>query len=145
MTNKHDTTLRKLIEDVWNNGKYNEADQLVSPDFVSHDPMTPTKGAEAFKNAVKKYRTAFPDLNQRVDEIITSGDTVVARLTCTGTHRGPLDAMPPTGRAAKVSAIIIAHFSGDRVKEAYVNWDALGLLQQLGVVTLPGRTSAASA
>jgi hypothetical protein len=33
--------------------------------------------------------------------------------------------------------------SGDRIREAHTNWDALGLMQQLDVVTLPGKAAAA--
>ena len=47
--------------------------------------------------------------------------------------------------AATGAGITICRFSGDRIKEAFVNWDALGLMQQLGVVTLPGKAAAAGA
>ena len=35
--------------------------------------------------------------------------------------------------------ITICRFQGDKISEAFVNWDALGLMQQLGAVTLPGK------
>jgi steroid delta-isomerase-like uncharacterized protein len=145
MSSKQETMARRLIEDVWNNGKYDTLGQLVTPDFANHDPMSPTKGIAAFSDAVKKYRTAFPDLRQEIQDLFSSGDKVVVRLTCTGTHRGPLEGIQPTGRHATVTAMLICRFAGDLVAESYVNWDALGLMQQLGVVTLPGKSAAAGA
>jgi len=145
MSSKQETVVRRMIDEVWNAGKYDVLDQLVTPDVAHHDPMNPTKGPEALKNVVKKYRTAFPDLRQEVQDLFSAGDKVVARLRATGTQRGPLESIPASGRSATVSAIIIARFQGERIAEAFVNWDALGLMQQIGAVTLPGRTAHAGA
>ena len=144
MANK-ETTVRRLIDDIWNAGKLDTLDQLVTSDVAHHDPVNPTRGIEPLRNVVRKYRTAFPDMHQHIDELFAGGDRVAARLTCTGTQRGPLDGLAPTGRSVKIDALLICHFTGDRVSEAYVNWDALGMMQQLGAVTLPGKTAAAGA
>jgi predicted ester cyclase len=145
MPNTHENVLRRLVEDVWNRARYDELDQLVTPNVANHDPLNPTSGLAPFRDVIKKYRAAFPDLRQDIDDLFSVGDKAVARLTCSGTHRGPLDGVAPTGRSATVSAIVIARLSGDKIAEMFVNWDALGLMQQLGVVTMPGRASAAGA
>ena len=145
MSEKHEAIARRAIEDVWNKGKLEAITELFTTDYVNNDPLNHTKGVEAYKNFVKTYRVAFPDCRLDIDEVITARDTVVMRWRYSGTHKGPLEGVAPTGRRVTGTGITISHFSGDRIQEAFVNWDALGLMQQLGVVTLPGKAKEASA
>jgi hypothetical protein len=46
-------------------------------------------------------------------------------------------------RVESACGLTLYRFSGNRIKEAFTNWDALGMMQQLGVVTLPGKAAAA--
>ena len=112
---------------------------------VNNDPVNPTRGLAAYTNVVQKYHTAFPDCRLDIDELIATGDTVVERWRYSGTHRGMLEGLPPTGRRANGTGITICRFSGNLIREAFVNWDALGLMQQLGAVTMPGRVASAGA
>jgi hypothetical protein len=66
---------------------------------------------------------------------------VVTRFHYGGTHKNQFEGIAPTGRRVNGTGITIQRFQGDRVQETYTNWDALGLMQQLGVVTLPGKSS----
>lgn len=145
MYEKNQGIVRRVFEEAWSQGRLDALDTLVTHDVVGHDPVEPTKGLDAFKNAVRKYRTAFPDLRLTIDELFSADDKVVARWHATGTHRGPLEGLPATGRQVTITGISIARFSGDRICETFDNWDALGMMQQLGVVTLPGRAAGAGA
>lgn len=145
MPEKHETAARRLIEEVWNKGKLDSIDTLVTNDVVGHDPMNPVKGIGAFRDVVKKYRTAFPDCHLEIQDLFSAGDRVVMRWRATGTHRGPLESLSATGRQANITGITIYRFSGDRIVETFDQWDALGLMQQLGAVTLPGKAAAAGA
>lgn len=143
MSEKHEAIARRSIEDVWNKGKLETIAELYTTDYMNNDPLNTTKGLEAYKNFVTKYRVAFPDTRIDIDEMISTGDTVVVRWRYTGTHKGPLEGVAPTGRKVTGTGISISHFSGDRIKEAFINWDALGLMQQIGAVTLPGKAKEA--
>jgi len=145
MSEKQETIVRRSIEEVWNKGKLDVIDQLFTNDFVSHDPVNQTRGLAAFKGVVTKYRSAFPDCRLDIDDIFSAGDKVVVRWRYSGTHKGQLEGVAPTGRPVKGTGITINLLSGDRIREAYINWDALGLMQQLGVVTLPGKAMGAGA
>ena len=109
------------------------------------DLVNQTRGLAAFKGVVTKYRSAFPDCRLEIDDIFSAGDKVVVRWRYSGTHKGQLEGVAPTGRPVKGTGITINLLSGDRIREAYINWDALGLMQQLGVVTLPGKAMGAGA
>jgi steroid delta-isomerase-like uncharacterized protein len=143
MSDKHEALSRRFIEEVWNKGRLDTLDQFVTHDVQNHSPVDPTRGMAALRNVVQKYRTAFPDLRIEIQDVFSSGDKVVTRWRASGTQRGKLDELPATGRQATVTGITIDRFSGDRIIESYGIWDALGLMQQLGVVTMSGRAAGA--
>jgi SnoaL-like polyketide cyclase len=75
---------RQLLEQSFNDGKFELADQLIAADAVNHDPAEPAalralRGPEVLKRTVSLYRTAFPDVRITVDDVIAAGDKVVLR------------------------------------------------------------------
>jgi steroid delta-isomerase-like uncharacterized protein len=129
---------RRLLE-VLNRGNLALLDELIAPSIVSHDASTTMQGLEAYKRFVSDYLTAFPDLHFTIEELIAEGDKTVTRWTARGTHRGELMGIPPTGKQATVTGITIIHWSNGKSVESWLNFDALGMLQQLGVVPAPGQ------
>ena len=140
MTDKN-TIVRRVIDEVWNKGDLKLVDECFTNDYVNKDPMGNVKGHDGLKDLVKKFRTAFPDLRLNLEDVITTGDRAVLRWTYNGTQTGPFEGISPTGRHASGPGISILRFSGDRIQESHVVWDALGLMQQVGVVTLPGKAA----
>ena len=86
------------------------------------------------------YRIAFPDVHFTIDDLIAEGERVVIRWTVTGTHKGELQGIAPTGKHVTVTGMVMSRFVKGKVEEDWINFDALGLLQQLGVVPAPGQT-----
>jgi predicted ester cyclase len=58
----------------------------------------------------------------------------MARWTCHGTHKGELNGIAPTGKPFTISGVTSARLLNGKLAEGYVNWDALGMMQQIGVV-----------
>jgi steroid delta-isomerase-like uncharacterized protein len=132
---------RRSFDDIWNNGNLDTADELYSPDYVNHDPVSPEvpPGPEGVKQLAKMYRRAFPDLRFAIDEMLAAGDRVITRWTGQGTHRGALRGLPPNGRQVRVTGISIHRIAGGRIVETWVNWDTLGMMEQLGAASVPQR------
>jgi steroid delta-isomerase-like uncharacterized protein len=132
---------------VWNKGNLPLADELFAPNYEHHDASTPDvgRGPESEKKRATRYRTAFPDIRLNIEDIIAEGETVMARWSCRGTHKGDLSGIAPTGKQFNISGVSIARFANGKMAEGWVNWDALGLMQQLGVVTEIGKAKAAVA
>jgi predicted ester cyclase len=63
----------------------------------------------------------------------------VTRWTLTGTHNGNLMGVPPTGKRVDCSAITIQRIAGGVIVEGWTIFDALGMMQQIGVVPSPGQ------
>ncbi len=127
---------RRILVDVWGEGKLAVIDELVSPDYVDRAPRGPepsrVKGPEGLKEAVLSFRAAFPDLTYHVDFQLAEGDLVATRFTATGTQTGLFQGIPPTGRRIRYSGIDINRIANGMIVEAWVSYDALGLLEQLG-------------
>jgi predicted ester cyclase len=83
-------------------------------------------------------RIASPSMTKlrfQAEDVLTSGDKVVARVSVTGTHEGEFMGMPATGKSFKVQAIDIVRFGDDGL--AHEHWglfDAMAMMQQLGVL-----------
>jgi steroid delta-isomerase-like uncharacterized protein len=127
---------RRLIEEAFNDGRYDVLDELIAPTYVQHDPSSPTDlvGIDGLRGFIELYRTSFPDLKITIEEQIAEGDRVVTRWTAVGTHQADLLGIPATGKQATVTGVTIDTIADGKLTESYNNWDTLGLLQQLGVV-----------
>jgi steroid delta-isomerase-like uncharacterized protein len=132
--------VRRVFEEVWSQGNLGLVDQLLTPDVVDHDPSNPGfDGAEGQKRLVTAYQTAFPDIHFTVEDVIAEGDMAVARWTGTGTNNGNLMDMPATGKRASVTGITLCRLAGGKIAEMWTNYDALGMMQQLGLAPMPGQ------
>lgn len=132
--------VRNVIEEIYNKGNLNLADEVVTNQFVPHDStleagtLEADTGAAGLKNHVTTLRTAFPDLRVNIEEIHSDGDTVVTRLTARGTHKGNFLNVSPTGRSINTTGILINHVKNGKLADSFMNWDALGVLRQIGAV-----------
>jgi predicted ester cyclase len=132
-----------LLEESFNEGKFELLDQLIAPEAVNHDPAQPARlralrGPEVQRRTVEMYRAAFPDVRITVDEVIDGGDKVAVRWHAEGTHRGELEGLAPTGVRATVTGISIDHWQDGKIVETWTEWDNLGLGRQLGAAPPEG-------
>jgi len=147
MSEQNKAIVRRLFEELWNKGNLSVAEELYAPNYTHHDPSTPDfgRGPESERKRATLYRTAFPDLKLTIEDIIAEGETVMARWSCRGTHKGDLSGIAPTGKQFTISGVTIARLTNGKLAEGYVNWDALGLMQQLGVAPELVKTKAVAA
>jgi len=131
--NKH--TSRRFFEEVWIQGNLDRVDELVSPDATFHDPVSGDRtGPREIKEFISMYRTAFPDLSFTIEEQIAEDDRVMTRWTSRGTHEGALMGIEPTGHRTTSSGVTIERYADGKIREARAQWDALGMMQDLGVI-----------
>jgi steroid delta-isomerase-like uncharacterized protein len=130
--------LRQWYQELWDSWKIDVADALFSPDYALHVSGVPAPlNREAVKQVVAMYSVAFPDLKHSVDEMIAEGDTVAARWTVRGTHRGDFQGLVPTGRSIQLSGTTFHHMTAGKIRETWLTLDNLDLLQQLGAAPKP--------
>jgi steroid delta-isomerase-like uncharacterized protein len=136
MTEANKAIVRRSVEEIFNEGRLEIADELYAPDFVGYDPALPDpmKGPEGIKQQAEGYRTAFSDMQLTIEDEIAEGERVVTRWTARGTHDGELFGIPATGKQSTVTGMTIDRIIDGRIVESWNSWDTLGLLQQLGAV-----------
>jgi steroid delta-isomerase-like uncharacterized protein len=147
MSEQNKTNVRRLFDELWNKGNLKVADELIAPTYTHHDASTPDvgRGPESEKKRVTLYRTAFTDLRLTVEDMISEGETVVARWSCRGAHKGDLNGIAATGKQIAINGVSIVRFSGGKMIEGWINWDALGLMHQIGVVPPLGKAKSEAA
>jgi steroid delta-isomerase-like uncharacterized protein len=140
MSDARKQAARRFLDEVFNAGRFEAADELLAANVVDHDPALPdghVTGIDAVKELVSGYRAAFPDIHMSVQEQVAEGDKVTTRWQAVGTHDGDFWGMEPTGKQATVTGITIDRFEGDRIAESWTNWDTFGLMVQLGAIPTP--------
>jgi predicted ester cyclase len=93
-TSDTDRLLQRFTVDAWSRGDFSGFDESIADDYVLEPGMT----ADEFKDIVRSYREAFPDLTLTVRETVTEGDRIAYRWEISGTHQGELHGIAPTGR-----------------------------------------------
>lgn len=129
---------RRFYEEVFNQRNLALVNELCSPNHVFHTPTATLRGPEEFKQFLSQYITAFPDAHFTVEDLIAEGDKVVSRYTFRGTHKGDMMGIAPTGKQVNITGIVVERIVNGKSEEAWLNFDALGMMQQLGKVPATG-------
>ena len=112
---------------------------VLAPGYIAHAPGLPGPlDLEAWSQFTASFVEAFPDLRLTVEDIFSGGDRVAARVAFRGTHRGEFQGLPPTGKEVAFSSMEFNRVVDGKVEEHWVEINLLGLVQQLGVATIPG-------
>ena len=101
----------------------------------------PVTGREAAGHVMQSYYTAFPDLHFEVEREIASGEYTAVCWRATGTHQGDLNGIPPTNRQVQFHGCSVVQIQEGKIVHSWVYSDTLVLMQQLGVIPIPGQTS----
>jgi steroid delta-isomerase-like uncharacterized protein len=134
MPEANKTIFRRYFEEVLNAGNLDLIDELIAPNYVSHYPTGYDFGGgpDDVKQIVTTVRSGFPNVHFTVEDVLAEGNRVVGRWTFRGTHQGNFMGIPSTGKNVSVMGIAIYRIVDAKIAEAWVAWDALGLMQQIG-------------
>jgi predicted ester cyclase len=130
----NELTVRSFFEAV-SARRLEDLPAVLAPDVIDHNKIIHGESDEpgsAFEG-LRQQLVAFDPLTVRVEELISEGDRVTARVTQSGVHSGIHPRMPdPTGRRFEVEAIWIFTLADARITEIRAVSDRLGLFLQLG-------------
>jgi steroid delta-isomerase-like uncharacterized protein len=129
---------RERVEVLFNRGELDRVGEFVTEDFVNHEAWPgEDPGHEGFRLRLARLRSAIPDIRMEVHEVVAADDLVAYRATLSGTHRGELLGMPPTGRSFSVQHMHMLRMRDGRASEHWATRDDLGMLRQLGIIPSP--------
>jgi steroid delta-isomerase-like uncharacterized protein len=128
--------VRRFFEEVFNKMDQHAAAEIIAPGFVAHHPAFPDgiRGPEGIMQMTGMFHAAFPDLHYNPQDLVAEGDKVAVRWLASGTHRGPFQGFPATGKSVTITGTDIFRLGASQLEEAWVNSDFLGLMQQLGMI-----------
>ena len=129
-------TIQQWVKEAWNAGDFSSVSRLYPANYVLHDPSAPApiENPDALGQMIRTFRAAMPDFQMHIERMVGEGDFVAWQFLCTGTQSGPFMTIPPTNRQVSISGTVTSRFEGEKWVEDWVNWDALGYFQQLGVI-----------
>jgi steroid delta-isomerase-like uncharacterized protein len=136
MSEGNKVIVRRYFEGILDGGDLDLVYEIFDPQYVLHDPNSSqeVRGLEGSRQFVGVFRSAFPDIAHTIEDQIAEGDKVVTRLRARATHKGELMGILPTGKEVTIRGISIWRIANGKIRECWVNYDALGLMQQLGVI-----------
>ena len=117
-----------------NENRFEAFDEVFAADLVDHDAFPgQAAGLQGMRDVFVQFNAAFPDLSAEAGEPLVDGDRVACAFVMTGTHRGELMGIAPTGKAIRIGCTLIFRVANGRVVESWGTPDGVGLLHQLGV------------
>ncbi len=134
-TESNKSAIRNLMQ-AFEKGDTEHVDKYFAANWVNHDPsLPPMQGLAGAKQLIGLW-TAFSELKVTIDDVVAEGDRVAVRFAITGKHTGPLMGIAPTGKTIHVTGSGIFKVVDGKATENWVNFDSLGMMQQLGVVPM---------
>lgn len=116
--------IRRVFEEFFNGGDLSVPGEVVSPDFVDHNPMPgQPAGSGALLYIYNTLHNAHPDLHITLEDMLAEDDKVAVRWTLRGTNTGGMFGAPPTNQKTTEEAIVVF-----RIKEGKVTdrWAQIG-------------------
>jgi predicted ester cyclase len=114
-------------------------ENIVAPNWVNHDPsLPPMQGREGARQLVSLFASAFSSMYIHIEDAVSEGDKVACRFRFGGVNTGSFMGMPATGKKVEVTATGIFRIADGQLTDNWVNLDALGMMQQLGAIPMPG-------
>ena len=132
--------VRRFVEEFWNEGNADAADELMAPDAEIHMPTGELVDLDGLKDFAGAFRGSFPDWHSTFEELVAEGDRVAERWTGRGTHLGELQGIPPTGKRVEAPGSVFYRIIGGKIVEFRGQLDMMRIMQQLGVIPSPQQT-----
>lgn len=139
MSAEENKAIVRRYREIHNSNNLAGLDQIVDANIVSHSgiPGMPP-GLEGGKMVHNMFLSAFPDSQVTTDDLIADGDEVVERFTFRGTNKGSFMGAPPTGKQVTATGMSVFRIANGKIVEHWGENDSLGVMQQLGLVPMPG-------
>ena len=133
-TDANKRIITEFVQRLFSQGDLAAVDDYLGNDFVNHDPpFGAGADREGMCSAAEGFRAAFPDWHSELHLLIAEDDLVAEVFTASGTHRGEMMGVAPTGREVSLQGINVFRVRDGRIIERWGRLDDLGFLQQLGL------------
>ncbi|PWT87923.1 MAG: hypothetical protein C5B54_11525 [Acidobacteria bacterium] len=129
----HKKLVRRLYEDVYNQGKLEAIPEIYAANFVTHPSSVSPEGLHGLlelETFVKTLRAGLQDLHFTILDEICVGDKIVTRWRMDGTMTGHLFNFAPTNKRGSTTGITIHRIANGKIIETWEEADMLNALNQ---------------
>lgn len=138
MSSEQNKIIARRFQEAFNERNWEGCRSLLAPDCRSYQPGAPSAlNNDQFEGVGQMFAAAFPDLNVTIHEQVAEGNTVVTRMSFVGTHQHDFQGIPPTGKLINLEGYILDRMVDGTIIEHRAMFDAMTMMQQLGVVPVP--------
>jgi steroid delta-isomerase-like uncharacterized protein len=127
---KNKAIAARVFEEIFNQGKFQVADEIYASDFVNHG-LHKNFDLQADQAAVHAEKKAFPDLKMTVDRMVAEHDLVTVVWTFRGTNTAAGYGLPPTGARIELRGITVWRIVDGKIREEWTSFDDMQAAQQL--------------
>ena len=130
---KNKAVARRVFEEIFNQNKFEVANEIYASDFINHGLHT-SVGLKEDQEAARGWKDAFPDGKMAVVQMVAENDLVTVIWTGTGTNTGQGNGLPATGKKAELRGITVWRIVNGKIREEWSAFDRMQLMQQLGLI-----------
>lgn len=138
MSDANKQLLRRWFEEVWNAGRADAIDEMFAPEGIAHglsdEAGQPLRGPANFRTFHTQMRTAFPDMNVTIEDMVAEGDRVAARCSVRGKHGGDNLGIAATNAPVEFTGMTIVRIADGKIVEAWNNFDFMRMYKQVGLL-----------
>lgn len=133
----HETTIRRLVEDVINDANTDILDELFADDYIGHLPASettwPNLDIASYRELPILLHGAIPDIRVMPEIVVAEGDLLAMRAVLTGTFQSEFYDISPTRAPVEVVFTVIYRFNDEgKIAEEWLEFDTLAFAQQFG-------------
>ncbi|MGA7158133.1 MAG: ester cyclase [Acidobacteriaceae bacterium] len=134
MSDANKRLVHRWFDEVWNQGSTSAIEDLFHSDGKAHgfpEPGAILTGPSEFKQVHALFHGAFSQIHVNIEEILSEGDHVAARWTCTVSHTGEALGFPATGRRVAFTGASFIHFKDGKIAHAWNDMDLTRVILDL--------------
>src|SRR5262245_24030319 len=140
MTIEHNKAVVRAFVETVNRKEWQRLDELLAPDFVRHSSAFGQPRIQS-RDQLREFLTGeadtFPDARETIHFLVAEDNMVAVHSDFRGTQSGPIGPFAATQKTLSADFISIYRITDGRIAEAWVEWDALSSLIQLGHLMPP--------
>jgi predicted ester cyclase len=139
-TQQNQAAFRTVIAEAFNKGNYSVLSACFNPDFTEHQ-FGLHATIPGMQGDIQFLRTAFPDFNLTIEDMVANGDKVWVRMTARGTNLGGFMG-PPNSKSFKIAVFDVCRFEDGKIVEHWGSPDRFAMLAQLDLLPKPQKQPA---
>ncbi|MGQ0600463.1 MAG: ester cyclase [Anaerolineales bacterium] len=138
MSTETNKAIVRRYQEAYNTNNLDALDAIAATDIKTPN-MLPgfPPGLEGVKQLHRLTIEAWPNFQASIEDLIAEGDYVVARVTCSATPQKDAFGIPANGKSFRIAGQYIARIENGKIVEHFGVEDAIGIMQQMGLMPAP--------